>query len=337
MLVCATFPLIWVGGLVTTTDAGMAVSDWPTTRGYNMFLLPIGEWLGSGWKLFIEHSHRLFGALVGMITLVLAAAIWRWDGRRWMRYLALLAVAAVIFQGVLGGVRVIEDERLLAMVHGCFGPLFFALAVAIAAAMSPWWRKTTGESRLAEGRALSILAWLTALIAYAQLVLGAQVRHIPLAAAPGWFDAAVFFHLLNAGVLLAHVVWLWRRCRRTKLALASAPSTWLLAILAGQIALGGATWVVHFGWPQFLQDRGLGAGYVVQAQSVVQAVVTTAHVALGSLILALSVLVALRASRLAWVASHEPAVQEATEDSRTTARRAAAAPAAPVRAMELAT
>ena len=64
-LVCATFPLIWVGGLVTTYDAGMAVPDWPNTYGYNLFLYPWQTWIDGPWDLFIEHGHRLFGALVG--------------------------------------------------------------------------------------------------------------------------------------------------------------------------------------------------------------------------------------------------------------------------------
>ena len=59
LLVCATFPLIWVGGLVTTTQAGMAVPDWPNTYGYNLFLYPWQTWLFGPWDLFIEHGHRL--------------------------------------------------------------------------------------------------------------------------------------------------------------------------------------------------------------------------------------------------------------------------------------
>ena len=69
LLVCATFPLIWVGGLVTTYDAGMAVPDWPTTYGYNLFLYPWQTWFSGPWDLFIEHGHRLFGAAVGMLTI----------------------------------------------------------------------------------------------------------------------------------------------------------------------------------------------------------------------------------------------------------------------------
>ncbi len=65
LLVCATFPLIWIGGLVTTYDAGMAVPDWPNTYGYNLFLYPWQTWVSGPWNLFIEHGHRLFGAVVG--------------------------------------------------------------------------------------------------------------------------------------------------------------------------------------------------------------------------------------------------------------------------------
>src|SRR3954447_19905050 len=117
LLCCATFPLIWVGGLVTTYKAGMAVPDWPTTYGYNLFLYPWTTWVYGPWDLFIEHGHRLLGATVGMMTIALVAAVWLADRRRWVRVLSLLALAAVIVQGGLGGLRVIEDQVLLAKIH----------------------------------------------------------------------------------------------------------------------------------------------------------------------------------------------------------------------------
>ena len=75
LLTVLTFPLIWVGGLVTTTDAGMAVPDWPNTYGYNMLLYPWESWLLGPWDLFIEHGHRLLGALVGMVTIALMLSL----------------------------------------------------------------------------------------------------------------------------------------------------------------------------------------------------------------------------------------------------------------------
>ncbi|HEY5311798.1 MAG TPA: COX15/CtaA family protein, partial [Pirellulales bacterium] len=127
LLVCATFPLIWVGGLVTTYDAGMAVDDWPTTYGYNLFLYPWRTWILGPWDLFIEHGHRLLGATVGLISMALLLTVWLRDKRTSVRWLAVAVFAAVCFQGLLGGLRVLFDERLLAKIHGCFGPAFFAL------------------------------------------------------------------------------------------------------------------------------------------------------------------------------------------------------------------
>ncbi len=109
-LTCLTFPLIWVGGLVTSTKAGMAVPDWPTTYGYNMFLYPWETWLMGPWDVFIEHGHRLLGSLVGLVTIVLVIVVQKLDNRLWMRKLVVFALVAVIAQGVLGGVRVVEND-----------------------------------------------------------------------------------------------------------------------------------------------------------------------------------------------------------------------------------
>jgi heme A synthase len=91
----ATGVLILLGGLVTNTGAALAVPDWPSTFGHNMFLFPWSQMIGG---VFYEHSHRLVGALVGLLTLVLAAALWREGGR--LRRLGLVAVAVVLVQGV---------------------------------------------------------------------------------------------------------------------------------------------------------------------------------------------------------------------------------------------
>ncbi len=141
---------------MTTYRAGMAVPDWPTTYGYNMFLYPLESWL-KVWDVFLEHSHRLIAASVGTLTIALALALWLGDRRRWIRWLGLIAVVGVSLQGVLGGLRVIADEQLLAKVHGCTAPLFFALTASLVTFTSPAWisplsrrgRWARGEGRLA--------------------------------------------------------------------------------------------------------------------------------------------------------------------------------------------
>src|SRR5215468_543296 len=109
----ATVALIVAGGLVTNTGAALAVPDWPTTFGHNMFLFPPSGMVGG---VFYEHSHRLLGALVGLLTLSLALALWG-AGGRW-RGLGIAAVIAVVVQGVIGGLRVVLTADTLAMIHG---------------------------------------------------------------------------------------------------------------------------------------------------------------------------------------------------------------------------
>jgi len=72
-LVVATLFLVALGGVVTTKGVGMAVPDWPTTYGQNMFLFPYSKWVGG---VFDEHLHRLVASAVGLLTTILAAWLW---------------------------------------------------------------------------------------------------------------------------------------------------------------------------------------------------------------------------------------------------------------------
>jgi cytochrome c oxidase assembly protein subunit 15 len=303
LLVCATFPLIWVGGLVTTTDSGMAVPDWPTTFGYSMFSYPLDRWLGGSWNVFIEHAHRLLGAVTGLLTIVLAAALWIWDRRRLLRVLAVVAVAAVSFQGVLGGMRVVLDGRWLALLHGCLGPAFFVLCVVLAACTSRWWlaRQDDGRlgSRLGWGRSLRLAA-ITSALAYVQLVLGALVRHGSHLSESTWFQIALVFHVLGAAALAGHVAllscYVWADGRSTPGL--RGPALLMAALLLGQLALGGGAWITNYGWPAFVGQWAVAQGYVVVARGAAQTLITTGHVAVGSLIVAVAVTVVLRVGRL---------------------------------------
>jgi len=300
LLVCATFPLIWVGGLVTTYDAGMAVPDWPNTYGYNLFAYPWQTWVSGPWDLFIEHGHRLLGALVGLITIALTIAVWRHDSRRWMRFVVLGALAAVILQGVLGGARVLLDERQLAKIHGCTGPAFFAFAVVIAVMTSRRWRDSRLLKEVNGGQVTQRVAFFTVLVAFMQLVVGAHLRHIAVDASPQQFRVLVFFHLLLALLLVVHIafsVYFSLRLRSVASGLCRL-ALGMVFLLAVQVLLGAGTWVVKYGWPTWSQGFTFSTGYTIEANSWMQANITTAHVAIGSLILAVSTCFAARAFRL---------------------------------------
>src|SRR5690349_9117910 len=205
VLACATFPLLWVGGLVTTTDAGMAVPDWPNTYGYNLFLYPWQTWLLGPWDLFIEHGHRLLASTVGMLTIGLLVLIMRTENRRWMKGFGFIALALVVLQGLLGGMRVLFDERTLAMLHGCTGPAFFAVTVAMTVFTSRTWLGATDSSATDGAGIIRRLTPVVAVLAYLQIVLGAVVRHVPVDAQPETFMMAVHFHLFLAIVLTLHI------------------------------------------------------------------------------------------------------------------------------------
>lgn len=300
LLVCATFPLIWVGGLVTSYDAGMAVPDWPTTYGYNLFLYPWQTWVLGPFDLFIEHGHRLLGALVGVIAIALVLTVWRCDPRRWVLALAVTTLVAVIVQGVIGGARVIENEVQLAKVHGIFGPAFFGLTVAMAVVTSRLWHDAQRLPTDASAGRLHRLAILTTALIFLQLIVGAHLRHLPAQWDPTAFRAVVIFHLILAAALLVHVALLaWRIVRRYRGQSAlTVPAMGLAVLLLLQLGLGAAAWVVHYSWPDWVRGYQLTSGHTVQAGGYVQAMTATAHQAMGSLILALGVMLSLRAVRL---------------------------------------
>lgn len=314
LMVCLVWPLIWVGGLVTTYDAGMAVPDWPGTYGYNMFLYPLETWLYGPFDLLVEHGHRLLGALVGMVAIAAAIAAWMTEPRSWVVVLAQVCLVAVVAQGALGGARVVLDERTLAMIHGCFGPAFFAMCTGLAVVTSRWWWQTgptatgsqdgAGIAGLRVGRGKVILAAVLALLCYAQLILGAQLRHLHPTTSPVGFR-----HLVEAHVGTAIFVWvlsivlaiaLWK-CGDLAL---SRPARWLVPLVLLQIGLGLATWLVNYGLP-IHTDRLSSAwsgNYVIISKGFVESGIVTAHVATGSLLIACSVMVWLRSGRVARLA-----------------------------------
>jgi cytochrome c oxidase assembly protein subunit 15 len=174
-MVAATLLLIFAGGMVTSTGSGLAVPDWPTTYGQNMFTYPYEKWVGG---IFYEHGHRLIASAVGFLTIILAVWTALVERRRWVEYLAWSALGLVILQGVLGGLTVIYLlPTPISVFHGCLAQIFLCTLVAIAVFTSAWWKR--GTTPAATPSFLSAPACMAALVLalFVQLILGAMMRH----------------------------------------------------------------------------------------------------------------------------------------------------------------
>jgi cytochrome c oxidase assembly protein subunit 15 len=202
----ATFLLLGLGGLVTSHEAGLAVPDWPTTYGYNMFLFPLRLWQSN---IFYEHTHRLLASFVGLLTGILAVWLWLREPRSWLRWLGAGAFFAILLQGLLGGLRVTMLKDEIGIFHATLAQSFFVLVTLIALFSSGKAGGFAGSPRTT--RISGSLYWLTicsASLLLIQLIVGAVMRHqhaglavpdFPLAYGKAWppMDAA-FLEKINS-------------------------------------------------------------------------------------------------------------------------------------------
>lgn len=276
----ATFLLIVIGGIVTSTESGLAVPDWPTTFGYNMFLYPLSEMVGG---ILYEHSHRLMGSLVGLLTVGLFVCLLARDSRKWLKWLGFAALVAVIVQGVLGGLRVTQINRNFAIVHACLAQAFFALLCGIA-----WFTSRDGSENVIRtpthrdevtSPALRRLSLITACLIYVQLIFGAILRHT---------GSRLDAHLLFAFLVTLHIFLLARRLlsvnSETQRIGQSMPLL-LLGLLAIQLILGTGAF--------FAKLTAFGETFA----TALTVTITTAHVAVGALMLVSSFVLTLKIYR----------------------------------------
>jgi cytochrome c oxidase assembly protein subunit 15 len=276
LTVLATFPLLFVGGLVTSTGSALAVPDWPTTFGYNMFLYPLSGMVGG---ILYEHSHRLLGAIVGFMSIVLTLWLWLQEPRAWLRWLGTIALGAVILQGILGGLRVVLLQHTLAIIHACIAQAFFALMVSIAFYTSA--ANSTGSALPSAGDVsrLRRLCVLTTALIYGQIVFGAILRHTGTR-----LDAHLFF----AAVVTIHIIVInmhaWRHYFEQPYLV--RPIMLLTTLLMTQLSLGLGSYLVKY--------TAMAAAFSPASRIGL----TTIHLAVGSLMLATSLVLTLRTYRL---------------------------------------
>lgn len=274
----STLMLIFVGGLVTNTGAGLAVPDWPTTFGYNMFLYPWSQMVGG---IFYEHSHRLIGSIVGLLTLALAILLWMKESTRAARWLGVAAVGAVIIQGVLGGLRVIliSAGSELALIHGLFAQAFFAITVGLVVLTSAEWKHRPRRVVTADAGAVKRLCLLTTGFVYLQIFFGGMLTHIG-----DWILA----HLFCAALVIFHV---WRLAIRifrphSGQVRLVRPVTLLIGLLVLQLLLGLGSYVNRF------------TSLEIPYAAFTRLALPTTHRITGALMLAVCIVLTLRVYRL---------------------------------------
>jgi cytochrome c oxidase assembly protein subunit 15 len=267
-----TVLLLMAGALVTSNDAADSVPDWPLA--YGRVIPPL---IGG---IRYEYTHRVLAGLVSILTAILAIWIARSEPRRSIRCLGWTALGLVIAQAVLGGLRVLEGHpALTATAHAILAQIFFMTLVSLALFTSPWWQRDLPSLEdSGSPAARSVASWTTAVI-FIQLILGAGFRHGAFGIVP---------HMIGAGVVTIFVVWAGRTIR---VRFRSVPELrcgvkYLHSTFGTQILLGGAAyWAV-------LAARG-----AVQP-SLVYVVLTVAHVLVGALTLASSLLLTLSCFRM---------------------------------------
>jgi len=287
----ATFILIIAGALVTSNDAGLSVPDWPTSFG--SFRMPR---MTGGIKF--EHGHRMVAGAVVILTVILAAWLWRSESRRWVRRLGGIAVLAIFAQAILGGITVLFFLPVdISVAHACLAQAFFCIMVSLALFTNSDWRWDEPKVKDSSSFSLRRLATSTTVLIFLQLMLGAAFRHHGFGIIP---------HVVGAGLVTVSILWMLVRAladfrhepRLTR------PALLLTGLLVAQVALGiGSYWEL---WSNQNAPQPLPPVVLV----------TTTHVAVGALVLAASLVLTFQTYRL--VATPEAALNLGSSPQKVT-------------------
>jgi heme a synthase len=280
---CATFVLIIAGALVTSNDAGLSVPDWPTSFG-SIYKIP--RMVGG---VRFEHTHRMIAEFVGFLTIILAVWTWRAERRQWVRILGVAALGTVVGQGILGGLTVLFYlPPAISSAHAAIAQTFFCIAVLIAMFTGRRWVEEQPRVEFDARRpSLFTLTLLSIFVLYVQLILGAMFRHKGLS----WWP-----HVLHAGVVAIVLSWTAIRALSVygHMEAVKKPAVTMLSLMVAQLCLGFTAFLTRVAW-----------GHDSVQPELPMVLSTVAHVAVGALLLATAVVLAVQVWRHVPVAFEE--------------------------------
>ncbi|PYX30303.1 MAG: hypothetical protein DMG80_12760 [Acidobacteria bacterium] len=270
-----TLLLIIAGALVTSNDAGLSVPDWPTSFG-SWYKMP--HMVGG---IVYEHGHRMVAEFVGVLTIILAVWTWRAEKRLWLRLLGVAALGTVIFQGILGGITVLFYlPPVVSSAHAAVAQTFFCIAVAIAVFTGRRWVQEQPRSEIDHRNpSLFTLTLLSIFVLYAQLILGAMFRHKGLS----WWP-----HVVHAGVVAIVLSWTAIRAITVypQIDAVRRPAITMLSLMVAQLCIGFLAFITRVMWGQDAAQPELP-----------MIISTVVHVAIGALLLATTVILAIQVWR----------------------------------------
>ncbi len=299
--VCLTMVTLIFGALTTSKNAGMAFRDWPTSDGYLMVTYP---WFGDfakNWDKFLEHGHRLAGMLIGIWSIALVVCAFKTQQRRTVKTLSILVLIGVICQGLLGGFRVQLDERGLAMLHGAFAAIVFALMGAVVVLSGKKWSAPEPETERNTLRTMKVFSVLVVAILTAQYLFGGLIRHR---------GTGLHEHLGLGVASLALIFVNFTFCGFSESGWLRKSGIVLLIIALGQVGLGAGAWVFRFGFTP--------TGYVAISDSIQQVGLRTAHTVWGIVTFQAAVVHLLKVFRVGSVsefANSEPLLMRRTNST----------------------
>jgi len=271
---CATFVLLIAGALVTSNDAGLSIPDWPTSFG--SFTVPP---LHGGIRF--EWTHRAIAGSIVILTVAIAMWTWLVERRRWMKWLGVAALGTVVIQAVLGGLTVLLlQPPWVSSAHAAVGQTFFCIAVAIAMFTGRRWVEEVPQVEPDQRTpSLITLTLLSIFVLYVQLILGAMFRHHGMS----WWP-----HVLNAPLVAVVLTWTAVRALSvySRIDAVRRPAIALLGLLIAQLCLGFLAFMTRVAWGQDAVQPELP-----------MVISTVSHVAVGALLLATSVVLAIQVWR----------------------------------------